>query len=117
LFTGGMSFRELWVFIQYLPQESWTQTALRDEPHEELELPDLPAESEEQQFGPWSLDNYQLAALIDGIEYLAYMTARAAGDKEYPKPEPKPRPGVRKSQTRELPPEAKAYLEALRAPE
>jgi hypothetical protein len=112
-----MSFRELWVFIQYLPQESWTQTALRDEPREELELPDLPAEPEEQQFGPWSLSNYQLAALIDAINHQTYYVARGAGAEKYEAQKPLPRPGVRKSQTRELPPEAKAYLDGLRAPE
>jgi hypothetical protein len=110
-----MSFRELWTFIQYLPQESWTQTALRDEPREELELPDLPVEPEEQQFGPWSLADFQRAALIDAVNYQTFVLAQVNGNKDYPKPEPLPRPGLRKSQTRELPPAAQAYLEGLRA--
>jgi hypothetical protein len=79
------------VLISKLPQESWTQTALRDTPADGLEGL-APAESE-QKFGPWAHADYQRAALIDAVNYLTAMTAWLNGNKDYPPPKPTPHPG------------------------
>jgi hypothetical protein len=87
-----MSYRELWVLIQGLPQDSWTQTALRDDPNREQ----LPQQADsEQRFGPWSLENFQLAVLTDAVRQLEFVLARVNGTKDYPRPEPTPRPGLK----------------------
>lgn len=80
------------MLINRLPQESWTQTELRDEtPDAELVAP-----MREQKFGPWALVNYQLADLRDSLRRLEYVTAVAGQLEPKPKPpEPTPRPGVR----------------------
>jgi hypothetical protein len=87
-----MSYRELWVLIEGLPQDSWTQTALRDDPNRA----NLPAQADgEQRFGPWSLANFQIAVLTDAVRQLEFVLARVNGNKDYPKPEPTPRPGLK----------------------
>lgn len=107
-----MSYRELWVLISKLPQESWTQTALRDEPVEELNLP----EDTEQKFGPWALADFQRATLIDAINHLAAVTAWSSGNQKYPPPKPLPKPGRRVvQQETQLSPAALEYLNSLRA--
>lgn len=110
LFAGRLSYRRLWVLIRRLPQESWTQTELRDAADEELVAP-----AREERFGPWALANYQLASLLDAVRRVEYVSA-VAGQLE-PKPvppEPSPRPGV-KRKVRALNPAAQAYLNGLRA--
>jgi hypothetical protein len=107
-----MSYRELWVLISKLPQESWTQTALRDEPVEDLELP----ESSEEKFGPWALADFQRVTLIDAINRLAAVTAWSNGNSKFPPPEPLPRPGRRVVKREpQLSPAALDYLNSLRA--
>jgi hypothetical protein len=87
-----MSYRELWALVEGLPQESWTQTALRDDPNRA----ELPAQAEsEQHFGPWALVNFQLAVLTDAVRQLEFVLARVNGNKDYPKPDPTPRPGMK----------------------
>ena len=97
------------MLINRLPQESWTQTELRDEtPQSDLVAP-------EPKFGPWALTNYQLADLRDAVRRLEYVTA-VAGQLE-PKPKP-PTPTLRPGATakvRALNPAAAAYLDRLRA--
>lgn len=93
LFSGGMSYRELWVLISHLPQDSWTQTALRDDPNRE-ELPAAPGG--EERFGPWGLTNLQLAVLTDAVRHLSFVLARVNGNDKYPVPEPTPRPGMKR---------------------
>lgn len=57
-------------------------------------------------FGPWSLENYQLAGVIDSVNRLS--VALAGGDM----PEPSPRPQVKR---RTGPaPAALAYLQEIR---
>lgn len=109
-----MSYRELWVFIAHLPQESWTQTALRDSPeHADMRAA---APAEPVRFGPWSLTNYQLAEVIDAIQRGTY-TAAVVGhvDPAPTFPKPTPRPGAEPRNVRALTPQGVAYLRKLHA--
>lgn len=112
-----MSHRRLWVLINRLPQESWTQTALRDDPErQDLVAPEQPAE---QKFGPWSQEELLLAALIDAVNAVRYAVVRtsSAQNDSYPAPDPFPRPGLSVGGPKfEKPsPEALEFLEKLRA--
>ncbi|MCW2898494.1 MAG: hypothetical protein JWO67_759 [Streptosporangiaceae bacterium] len=109
-----MSYRELWEFVKHLPPESWTQTKLRDSDMTEL-IADEPGEPE---FGPWSLVNYQLAALTDAINAVAYKVHVAGDLRPDPEvPEPTPRPGLKpRVQQAVLSEAAVIYLNARRAP-
>lgn len=90
LWRGDLSYRRLWVLLNDLPQESLTQTALRDDPNRE----NLPtSEADEERFGPWRLDNYQLSLLIDEVSQLRYAVGVAYRLDPNPVPEPTPRPG------------------------
>jgi hypothetical protein len=112
LWRGRLSFRRLALLIRYLPSESWTQTALRDE--RETELVELTGPSDEpQKFGPWALENYQLAALRDEIAELRFVVARTAGQEKYPEPTPTPRPGMNRPIRRQSA-AGIAYLKKLR---
>jgi len=112
LWRGRLSFRRLALRIRYLPSESWTQTALRDE--RETELVDLAAPSDKpQSFGPWALSNYQLAQLRDEIAELRYVVARVNGQEKYPEPTPTPRPGMNRPIRRQTA-AGVAYLKKLR---
>lgn len=103
-----MSHRELWVLIDQLPQESRTQTALRDKQENALLEP-----SGEQKFGPWTPSDFLMANLIDAVNFNTYVTARAAGDKDFPKPTPTARPGMNRPIRRQSQ-AAIAYLKKLR---
>jgi hypothetical protein len=92
LYRGALSFRELWVLIAKLPQESWTQTALRDKPTEGLE--GLAPPESEQKFGPWAHADYQRAALIDAVNYLTFVLARVNGNEKFQPFDPTPKPGM-----------------------
>lgn len=116
LWRGRLSFRRLALLIRYLPSESWTQTELRNA-HEDDELSDLAGPDEPVKFGPWALENYQLAQLRDEIAELRFVVARTAGSEKYPEPTPAPRPGLKKR--RAAPPQgmseaAVLYLSKLR---
>lgn len=114
LWRGGLSFRRLWVLIKHLPSESWTQTKLRDEREREHELVE-PADGP-QTFGPWSLENYQLAQLADGLNHLRYVLAKVNGQENYPEPTPTPRPGLNRRVRRQTA-AGVAYLKRLRGRE
>lgn len=105
-----MSYRRLWVLINRLPQESWTQTDLRDNaPENELVAP----ARGERKFGPWALEHYQLASVTDAIRRLEFTLARVNGN-NWSAPEPTPRPGM----TRQVRKQSEAnviYLNNLRA--
>ena len=74
--------------MQKLPQESLTQTILRDDPDRQALV--NPGESD-LKFGPWTHADFQRAELIDAIRHLEVTLARANGkDIEYPKPTPRP---------------------------
>lgn len=108
-----MSYRELWVFLQHLPQESWTQTIIRDERVVDLVNPET--ERAERKFGPWRLDNYQLAAVVDAVSHLETTLGRLHGQ-DWKYPEPVPRPGLTSAQSRPRQSEAAVlYLSRLRA--
>ena len=102
------------MLINRLPQESWTQTALRDDPErQELVAPELTAE---QRFGPWSQADLLLATLVDAVNSVRFVIARTNGNPDYPAPEPTPRPGVNRPARFEKPSaEALEFLEKLRA--
>lgn len=110
LYRGTLTYRELWSLLQMLPQESSTQTILRDDKFEELVNPE-PGPGE-QRFGPWSLLNYQVASLTDAVARLEVTVARAFGaDWKYP--DPTPRPGLYR-RVRKQSEDAVAYLKKLR---
>lgn len=112
LYRGGLSYRELWVLLNRLPQDSWTQTELRDsQPDHELAAP---VTSQATVFGPWGLTNYQLANLTDAVHWLRYVTAKVAGGDPTP-PDPTPRPGA-KRMVRKQGLASVTYLNSLRAP-
>lgn len=97
--------------ITHLPQDSWTQTALRDDPkHQAIRTasPKGPV-----RFGPWGLGNYQLADLIDAIRYDTWtkiaQRAHDAGQQPPPPPAPTPRPGAQ-PEAGALTPKGLAYL-------
>lgn len=100
--------------MQRLPQESWTQTILRDKPVTGLaDLP--PAPSGSPRFGPWRHGDYLLARMVNALERNNYLTALAGGLTPAPQPpEPLPVPGsgrpVRKQSDAQV-----AYLRSLRA--
>lgn len=83
------------MLIERLPLESATRTALRDlPPPEDVEPSPQPVVDDAARFGPWSLLNYQLAALTDAVKLAAYYSA-AAVQKNPTVPQPTPRPGLR----------------------
>lgn len=107
-----MSYRELGVFIRHLPQDSCTQTAIRDERLDDLANPE-PQEPAESKFGPWSLLNYQIASLTDAVNRLHYATA-VGKFKDIEPPHPVPRPGLKAADPRNPEPVVR-YLEEMRA--
>lgn len=95
-----------------MPQESWTQTELRDSAPDDA----LVAPVRQERFGPWALANYQLADLRDAVRRLEYVSAVVGGVEPTPKPpEPTPRPGVKLKDKRRLNSAQVAYLAQLRA--
>lgn len=76
------------MLIRNLPEDSRTQTALRDLPHPK------PAADGPRKFGPWALGDYLTAHLIDAVNRNTYAVA-VAGHLQDPKPPtPFPRPGL-----------------------
>jgi hypothetical protein len=100
------------VLITRLPQESWTQTALRDAPVTDLAVELVP---DKPQFGPWALDNYQLARISDGLQLLVHLTSLANGGTPPPFL-PAPVPGRDRPQRKQSV-AAVTYLSSLRARE
>ncbi|MFF8485155.1 hypothetical protein [Streptomyces antibioticus] len=85
LYRGEMSWRELRVFLRYLPQDSATSRAVRGaSPEEET----------------WTLERQLLASAVDAIREGTYALVRLQGDPKKTKrlrpPEPIERPGVEK---------------------
>jgi hypothetical protein len=99
------------VLLQQLPEDSRTQTLLRDKrgPQELLS----PA-SGEQKFGRWALLNYQVAHLLNIAQHLLYVTSQANSEQRISAPEPIPMPGS--TRRRAVQSEAGIfYLDQLRA--
>lgn len=90
-----MSWRRLRVLIQHLPPESHTMTALRNELDDD-ELAEQ-ADKGEPEKGRWSQQEQLLAALVDGVRRLEYITICANTEtKSRPEPpEPIKRPGAK----------------------
>ena len=84
---GRLTWRKFSVLLRKLPQDSHYQTALRDTI--EIDEPDANADPT---FGPWSLENYQLAQVIDGQNRL--LAAYGGGD--MPPAVPRPQPKMRR---------------------
>ncbi|MGW1154443.1 hypothetical protein ACWD45_24565 [Streptomyces rubiginosohelvolus] len=90
-----MSWRQVRVLIQHLPSESATMTGLRNaltpEEYEEQ------AKRGEPEKGRWSQSDQLLAAAVDALRDLQYITVIANSDgkgRKPKKPEPMRRPGV-----------------------
>lgn len=88
LYRGDMSWRELRVFLRYLPWDSATARALRGSTAEE---------------DYWTPDRQLQAATVDALREQTYVTVKLHGDPKKTKrlrpPEPIPRPGVEKRKT------------------
>lgn len=113
LFRGKHTFREIHSYLIGLPQESLTQTAIRDDPNR------MPVEGESDQFGPWSLTDYLLAAVVDAVRINSHYFVMAHSDPSKgapPKaPDLVPRPGASKTKKKpRLSAEQRAYLDSLR---
>lgn len=83
LYRGEMSWRELRVFLRYLPQDSATARAVRGStPEEEA----------------WTLDRQLLATIADAVRENTFATVKVGGDPKktgrLKPPRPIPRPGV-----------------------
>lgn len=100
------------MLVAKLPQDSWTQTELRDAAGE-APPPDP------ERFGPWALEHYLLAGLTDAVNALTHVFTVANSDPKKarltPLP-PVPRPGIKGRKARKrLTEAAVAYLDGLRA--
>jgi hypothetical protein len=88
LYRGEMSWRELRVFLRYLPPDSATARALRGStPEEEA----------------WTLDRHLLANAVDAIRENTYAQIKLHGDPKRTSrlkpPDPIERPGVKVSKS------------------
>lgn len=86
-----LTWRRLRVFIDALPAESATKTAIRDAMPEEklLEMAGEPPASH----GPWSRTDHLMAQVIDLLKWLIFATYAVQGGHPN-EPDPLPRPGV-----------------------
>lgn len=88
LYRGEMSWRELRVFLRYLPVDSATARAVRGgTPEEEA----------------WTLDRQLLASVVDAVRENTFATIKLGGDPKktgrLQPPDPIPRPGVAQRKT------------------
>ena len=109
MWRGGLSYRRLDVLIRNLPEDSRTQTVLRDLPRP------APVEDGPRKFGPWSLGDYLLAHLINAVNRNTYAVAVAGQLKNPQPPEPFPMPGVSAKPERRNPEAVVLYLDRMRA--
>jgi hypothetical protein len=103
-----LSIRKVNLFISSLPSESVTVTAMRKQMNDSgVVLPKTdPDES------PWSQNEMLLAAVIDELRQLQYITLSAAAGKEVGSPpEPIPRPGTGKKRKARITAEQAAKLD------
>jgi len=110
---GGRSkltFRLLQDLIDHLPPESATKTAVRDAMPEEALL--VAGRNPDASYGPWSRQDFLLAAIADRLSWVIYAVYRSCGGNPN-EPTPYPRPGV--SRKGAVSPRAFAYMEARRA--
>lgn len=88
LYRGEMSWRELRVFLKFLPPDSATARTVRGaSPEEET----------------WTLERQLLASAVDAIRENTYASVKLHGDPKKTRrlkpPDPIPRPGVEKRNT------------------
>lgn len=91
--ASRLTWRRLKVLIEGLPGESLTKTAIRDAMSEDefdQVLRNPPAG-----YGPWSHEALRLANIEDLLKWLIFAVYAAQGAKPK-KPDPTPRPGVRR---------------------
>ncbi len=113
LYTGQLSWLELDALLNHLPSESALQTKIRDSLTDE-QLAEIAERADDSKHGPWSRDAYLLAALVDAINSLTYVTLKANGSEHAEPPAPLPRPGVVDKKRAAVSPQTKAYLERIR---
>lgn len=106
-----MTWRRLKVLVDGLPGESLTKTAVRDALDDD-ELLDM-AKEPPRGHGPWSNTDLLLASAIDHLKWVIFAVYAAQGGKPK-RPEPTPRPGVKRKQRR-LGADQFAHLQRLRA--
>ncbi|GGV37279.1 hypothetical protein GCM10010293_41030 [Streptomyces griseoflavus] len=101
MLTGKRSWRWLRVFIEHLPSESHTMTALRNE-LTPMQLAEQ-ADRGEPEKGRWSQQEQLLAAAVDAIRRLEWVLICVNVDKKSKRPdppEPMRRPGAGPKKTR-----------------
>lgn len=91
LYRGTMSWRELRVFLRYLPNDSATRRAVKPlTPDEEF----------------WNPDRHLMATVVDAIRENTFATVKLGGDPKKTKrmrpPKPIPRPGVKQPQNAKI---------------
>lgn len=107
-----MTWRMVHSLLAWLPPESATKTALRDD----LPASDVAAAGSaegKRGHGPWSRQHHLLADICDRLDRVAFVVARTQGVK-VPPPEPYPRPGVARRGEQTASPAAIAFLENIR---
>jgi hypothetical protein len=99
------------VLLAHLPPESATKTALRNELDDNAfrELA-----SQATTHGAWSHTDLLLAAVVDGINVLAWQQQQIHGKKRSEPPDPIARPGVATRNTAGLTDAQVTYLSELR---
>jgi hypothetical protein len=103
-----LTWRRLKVLVNNLPQESATQTAIRDS------MPaDVMREAAVSGHGRWSHEAMLLALLVDCVNAMRYEAVAMQGGAKPTEPKPLPRPGVEPA-VRPINEEARAYLARLR---
>lgn len=85
---SGLTWRRLGVLVKGLPRTSLLMTRMRDEIEVDV------SDDDEPKHGPWSLDNYQLADLIDRVNLLT-MTLVQVNDGKADEFVPIPRPQMK----------------------
>lgn len=109
---GGLSWRRLHLLVTQLPSESLTKTAIRDAlTDEQVEL--MRKSQVEADHGPWSKQDYLLAAAVDGINVLTATVSGALGGKYAF--DPVDRPFLPKAKSNGLTPSERDYLQRIRA--
>lgn len=91
------------MFIDHLPSESATQTALRDDLSDE-QWQHLLSQAPTGK-GPWSHGDLLTVRVLDEVRYLTwlYLVANSKQGSAPAPPEPTPRPGVRRGHLRAVP--------------
>lgn len=88
---GRMTWRKVRVYIERLPPQSATMTAIRrDSPPSSAER-----EQRDPDAGRWSQLEMLVAALIDEVRRSNFYLLRINGSKTVKAPQPVPRPGVK----------------------